>query len=60
MLKALTIIGLIVALAMLVIFAADAFAGWPFKSMNTTMDYGFIVASLILGYISVTTLRELP
>jgi len=60
MLKALTIIGLIVALAMLVIFAADAFAGWPFKSMNTTMDYGFIAASVILGYISVMTLRELP
>lgn len=60
MLKALTIIGLVVALAMLVIFAADAFAGWPFKSMSPTMDYGFIAASLILGYISVTTLRELP
>ncbi|MCE9605963.1 MAG: hypothetical protein K8U03_13795 [Planctomycetia bacterium] len=60
MLKVLTIIGLVVALAMLVIFAADAFAGWPFQSASPTMDYGFMVASLLLGYVSVTTLRELP
>jgi len=60
MLKALTIIGLVVALAMLTIFAADAFMGWPFSGANTTMDYGFIAASVLLGYISVMTLRELP
>lgn len=58
--KAFTMIGLIISLAMLVIFAADAFAGWPFNSANPTMDYGFIAASVILGYMSIATFRELP
>ena len=60
MAKTFTMFGLIISLAMLVIFAADAFAGWPFHSANTTMDYGFIAASLILGYMSISTFRALP
>ncbi len=60
MLKVLTILGLVVALAMLAIFGADAFMGWPFSGMSKAMDYGMMVASVLLGYISVMTLRELP
>ncbi|MBL9089915.1 MAG: hypothetical protein JNL96_01730 [Planctomycetaceae bacterium] len=58
--KTLTMLGLIVALVMLAIFAADAFVGWPFRGYSMAMDYGFIAAALLLGYMSISTFRELP
>ena len=53
-------LGLMVALVLLAIFAADVFAGWPFNGYSPAMDYGFIVAALFLGYMSIATFRELP
>ena len=59
-------VGLIL-LALLVLFGIDVALGdpatgqgWPFMGFSKTMDIGFIVAALMLAYISLTTYRELP
>jgi hypothetical protein len=54
------IFGLIVALALLVVFSLDVAMGIPFLGSNKVMDYGFIAASVFLAYISFATFRELP
>lgn len=65
--KALALFGLIVALLLMVVFGMDvamgdptAGTGWPFLGFSKTMDVGFIVAGLLLAYISFATFRELP
>jgi hypothetical protein len=60
MAKIACIFGLIVALALLVVFGLDIGMGIPFLGSNKIMDIGFIVASLLLAYISFATFRELP
>lgn len=65
--KALALFGLIVALILMVIFGMDvalgdpkAGTGWPFLGFSKTMDVGFIIAAVLLAYISFATFRELP
>jgi len=60
MAKTACIFGLIVALALLVVFGLDLGMGMPFLGFNKAMDIGFIVASIFLAYISFATFRELP
>lgn len=67
MAKALSLFGVVVALTLVVIFGMDVALGkpatgegWPFMGFSKTMDIGFIVAAVLLGYISFTTFRELP
>ena len=57
--KALTISGLAVSVLVLLIFGLDL---WPgiLGGQSKTMDIGFIVCALILGYISFTAYREQP
>jgi hypothetical protein len=60
--KVLTITGLAVAAIVLVVFALDLIVGWPFDSSRPggrMMDLGFIVASLMLAYMSWSAFREL-
>jgi hypothetical protein len=60
--KVLTISGLAVAAIVLVVFALDLIVGWPFDKSRpggTMMDLGFIVASLMLAYMSWSAFREL-
>lgn len=58
--KALAISGLAVAVVVLLVFGLDVAIGIPLGGMSKTMDIGFLVCALILGYISWTTFREQP
>lgn len=58
--KALTIAGLIVAVLALLIFGLDLVIGIPFNKISMTMDIGFLVAALVLGYLSWYALRQQP
>jgi hypothetical protein len=60
--KVLTITGLAVAAIILVVFALDLIVGWPFDKSRPgalMMDLGFIVAGLMLAYMSWSAFREL-
>lgn len=60
MAKAFTIIGMVFSLILLLIFGLDLGLGVPFEGANTTMDIGFVVSALILGYLSFNAFREQP
>lgn len=67
MAKVFSMFGFIIALALIVLFGIDVALGdptngqgWPFMGYSKAMDVGFIVASVLLAYISFTTYRELP
>lgn len=67
MAKVLCLFGVVVALTLVVVFGLDVAmgdpkqgSGWPFMGFSKTMDIGFIVAAVLLGYTSLTTFRELP
>jgi hypothetical protein len=58
--KALTIIGMLVAALLLLVFALDLALGIPFggSSASSSMDIGMIVCGAILFFLSWTTFRE--
>jgi hypothetical protein len=56
--KALTILGMVVAGLVGVVFALDLAAGFPFSRANVTMDVGAIIAAAILGYLAWDALRD--
>ena len=56
--KALCIVGIVVAVLLLVVFGLDLAIGFPFGKASTAMDIGFVVCSLVVGYLSWTTFRE--
>jgi len=56
--KAMTIVGMVVAGLLVVLFGVDLFAGFPFGTEGKTMNIGALLAGAILGYISFTTFRE--
>lgn len=56
--KALCIAGMVVAILVLVLFLLDLAVGLPFKRASVTLDVIFVISALILGYLSLTTLRE--
>lgn len=58
--KALTILGMIVAILLLIVFALDLAIGIPFSKASRTMDVAFVICALLLGYLSWATLREQP
>ena len=58
MLKALSIVGIVVSSLLLLVFGLDLATGIPFKGASSTMSIGFIVFSAILGYLSWSTLQE--
>jgi hypothetical protein len=58
--KALTILGMIVAILLLIVFALDLAIGIPFSKASRTMDIAFVICALLLGYLSWATLREQP
>jgi len=59
MARALTILGLVVAALLLIIFGLDLALGIPFGKPSMMMDVGFVVCGAILAYLSWTTFREL-
>ena len=56
--KAMTICGMLVAALILVIFGLDLAVGVPFQKISLVMDIGFVVAALLLAYMSWATFRE--
>jgi hypothetical protein len=60
MAKALTIVGMLVAALLLLIFALDLALGIPFGGSNasSTMDIGMIVCGAVLFFLSWSTYRE--
>ena len=56
--RAMTIAGLVVSGLLALVFALDLFIEFPFNRQSMAMDIGFLVSSLILGFLSWTTLRE--
>jgi hypothetical protein len=56
--KALTILGMVVAGLVGVVFALDLAAGFPFSRANVTMDVGAIIAAVILGYLAWDAFRD--
>ncbi len=56
--KAMTIVGMVVAALLVVMFGVDFFADIPFGAESKTMNIGAITAGAILGYISFITFRE--
>ncbi|HVU87892.1 MAG TPA: hypothetical protein VHD36_11270 [Pirellulales bacterium] len=58
--RALSISGIVVAILLILVFGLDVALGFPFGGASKTMDIGFCIAALLLGYLSWSTLRELP
>jgi hypothetical protein len=58
--KALTIIGMLVAALLLLVFAVDLAIKMPFggSDASTTMDVGMIICGALLFYLSWSTFRE--
>lgn len=56
--KALTIVGMVVAGLVGLVFVLDLAVGIPFDRANLMMDVGALVAAAILGYLSWDALRE--
>ena len=56
--KALCIVGTVVAVLLLLIFGLDLATGIPFNTASKTMDGAIIVCSLLLAYLSWSTMRE--
>jgi hypothetical protein len=59
--RVLSISGIVVAILLVLVFGLDVTPlGFPFGGASKIMDIGFIIAAAILGYLSWSTLRELP
>jgi hypothetical protein len=56
--KAMPLTGMIVAGLIGILFLADLAAGFPFGRVSASLDIGFVVASLILAYLSWTLLER--
>ena len=56
--KAMTIVGMVVAALLVVMFGVDFFANIPFGAESKIMNIGALIAGAILGYISFSTFRE--
>lgn len=56
--KALTIFGMVVAGLIVLIFGLDLAVGVPFGGPSMVMDICFLVAALILAYMSWMAFRE--
>ena len=57
--KAMTIVGMVVAGLIALIFALDLAAKIPFGRASVAMDVGALIAAMMLGYVSWDTMREL-
>lgn len=56
--KAMAIGGMVIAGLMTLLFTLDFFAGFPFEGANGTIDIGFIICGLVLGYLSWNAFRD--
>jgi hypothetical protein len=59
MAKAFSVFGMVVAIILLLVFGLDLALKMPFGRASWIADVGFILCSLMLGYMSWSTYREL-
>ena len=57
--KALTITGMIISGLLLLVFGLDLAIEYPFGRTSMLMSISFVIFSLVLGYLSWSTWREL-
>lgn len=57
--KALTILGFVIAILILILFVADLAIGFPFDRHFIVIDICFILSALMLGYMSWNALKDL-
>lgn len=50
--KLLALIGLIVSGLVAILFLADLAAGFPFQRASVAVDVGFLLAGLVVAYLS--------
>ncbi|HEX3998695.1 MAG TPA: hypothetical protein VHX65_09120 [Pirellulales bacterium] len=58
MAKTLTVLGMVVAVLVLAVFALDLSIKFPFERVSVAMDVVAIACAGILGYLSWTTYKE--
>ncbi len=58
MLKALCLVGSVVAALLLLIFVLDLAVGFPFHRLSVTMDVGCVLGAAGLGFLSWITWKE--
>ena len=56
--KTLPLTGMIVSGRIGILFVADLAAGFPFRRVSVGADVGFLLSSLILGYLSWSVLER--
>ena len=56
--KVMTIIGLVVAGLIALVFVVDLALGFPFKRASMLMDVSFLICALLLAYMSWSTMKE--
>ena len=56
--KALTIVGMVIAVLLLLIFALDLVAAVPFGGASMVMDIAFSICAGVLGFLAYTTFIE--
>lgn len=56
--KALCIAGIVIAALLFLVFGLDLATGYPFGKADWLMDSAFVVSSLVLAYLSWTTMKE--
>ena len=56
--KALCLVGAVVAALLLLVFGLDLAVQFPFRRISPAMDIGVLVAAVLLGYGSWSTLKE--
>lgn len=56
--KALSIIGMVVAALLLLVFGLDLAIEFPFQRADIFIDIGMLIGALALAYMSWTTYRE--
>lgn len=56
--KAMSIVGMVIAVLIFLLFTLDLALARPFYRASMVMDVVFVVCALILGYLSWTTYKE--
>jgi hypothetical protein len=56
--KALCILAMTVAVLLLLIFGLDMAIGFPFSGQSKSMDIGFMISAVVVGYLGWSALRE--
>ena len=57
--KAMTIVGMVVAGLVGLVFVLDLAVGIPFDRANSVMDIGALIGAAILGYLSWDAMRDI-